>query len=75
MKYLLTTLMLALLAAPATAQERPDIGNHAVFEQGRMARLALDYQEAWWIVAGLAFIGVVVCDFGWAARYVLRGLK
>lgn len=31
------------------------------------------YQEAWWIAAGLAFIGVFVCTAGWVARYVLRG--
>jgi hypothetical protein len=31
------------------------------------------YQEAWWIAAGLAFIGSFVCGIGWMAQYVLRG--
>ena len=75
MKPLLSALvvLVSLLAAPASAQEPGEIGNHPIFDPDRMARLALDYQEIWWIVAGLALIGVVVCDIGWAARYFLRG--
>jgi hypothetical protein len=72
MKRLLTIPFVVLLAAVAMAQERHEIGNHPIFES---ARLAVDYQDVWWVVAGLALIGVVVCDVGWAARYFLPGPK
>jgi len=69
MKRLLAILFVVMLTTPATAQERGEIGSHPIFEP---ARRAFDYQEAWWVVAGLALVGVIVCDVGWAARYFLR---
>jgi len=72
MKWLLAIPFVVLLAAPAMAQERHEIGSNPIFEP---ARLVVDYQDVWWVVAGLALIGVIVCDVGWAARYFLRGPK
>ena len=69
MKRLLIIPFVVLLAAPAMAQERGEIGSHPIFEP---APLALDYQDAWWVVAGLALIGVGVWVGGLAARYFSR---
>jgi hypothetical protein len=56
-------ILVSLLAAPATAQERTVIVNQTIFEPDRKAGLALDYLEGrggrqddtqalkWWIVA------------------------
>jgi len=65
MKLLLTTLvvLVSLLAAPTSAQERSEVVGHPIFEPDRKARLALDYLEGhgvaqsntealkWWIIA------------------------